>query len=173
MNTKLALLTLAASLLPFAASAADEPAASAGYQLKNRSTFTAAEDARAPFWPIGWARRVQKAEPGIVAAPVVVKASLDASQFKITSILLGSPSLAVINGRAYGEGEYLKAPRVTAAAGAAPVAPAAPPPARVRVQQINDGSVVLQSAEESLTVQFNRPGLAAKQSVRELSFEDR
>jgi hypothetical protein len=172
MNMKPAVRTFTVSILSVVAAVAEETPATPGYELKNRSTFTAAEDARAPFWPIGFAKRAKVAQTAAVAAPVVQKVTLDPSQFKITSILLGSPSLAVINGRAYGEGEYLKAAKAAATPGATPVAAPAPAPARIRLQQITDGSVVLQCGEQSLTVPFHRPGLAAKTS-RELSLEDR
>lgn len=176
MNMKLAVRTFTFSLLSVVAALAEEAPATPSYELKNRSTFTAAEDARAPFWPIGFAKRAKVTQTAAVAAPVVQKVALDPSQFKITSILLGSPSLAVINGRAYGEGEFLKAVKAAATPGVTPVAvpaqPPAQPPARIRIQQITDGSVVLQCGDQSLTVPFHRPGLAAKTN-RELSLEDR
>ena len=168
MNTKLAVHTLTVSLLALSGAWAEETPAPPAYQVKNRSTFTADAEARAPFWPIGFAKRAKATQVAAVAAPVVQKVTLDASQFKITSILLGSPSLAVINGRAYGEGEYLK----TAKAAVTPVAAPAQAAPRIRLQQITDGSVVLQCGEQSLTVPFHRPGLAAK-TTRELSLEDR
>jgi hypothetical protein len=171
MNFKLATLALVL-VLPYAAAAVEKTPAKAGYQLKNRSSFAPAEEPRTPFWPIGWSKRIQKTETAVAAAPVAAKSSLDPSQFKITSILLGSPSLAVINGRAYGEGEFLKVPRAAATAPAANAA-APQPAARVRVQQITDSTVVLQSGEQSLTVPFHRPGLAAKQAGRDLLLEDR
>ena len=187
MSTPRHLLTLAGSLLCAAALHAEAPAktesepakaepAPEPYQLKNRSSFACAgEGVRAPFWPIGWVHR--KGVSSVVSAVAAPKSSLDEKNFRVTSILLGSgatPSLAVINGRAYGEGEYLKAPRAaTTATGAAPVAAQTQLPAKIRVQQITDGSVVLQCAEQSVTVTFHRPSLAAKQPGRELSLEDR
>ncbi len=173
MNTKLAVHTLTISLFALTVAGAEETPAPLAYQVKHRSTFTTAAEARAPFWPIGFARPAKTAPVGAVAAPVAQKvATLDASQFKITSILLGSPSLAVINGRAYGEGEYLKTAKAAVPPGVTPVAAPAQAAPRIRLQQITDGSVVLQCGEQSLTVQFHRPGLAAK-SGRELSLEDR
>ena len=58
--------------------------------------------------------------------------ALDGKAFRVTSILISTgatPSLAVINGRAYSEGEFVRMPRTP---GTAPV--------RVRVQRINDGT---------------------------------
>jgi hypothetical protein len=169
MNAKLPLLVTVA-LLPFTAPA-EEPAAPAeGYTLKNRSSFSAPEDARAPFWPIGWSRKATAAAPVSAAAPVVTKAAIDPSQYKITSILLGSPSLAVINGRAYEEGEFLKTPR---AKDGAPAPAAQTPQPRICVQRITDSAVVLQLGAEQVTVQFIRAGLAAKGPARDLLSEDR
>ncbi len=165
MNSKITILA-AALLLPLAAQA-EEAAKAEPYQLKNRSSFTATEDTRAPFWPIGWSKRVTQAAPVSTAAPVLVKTTLDPNNYKITSILLGSPSLAVINGRAYGEGEYIKTPRTSAP----PVGQAAAP--RILVQRITDSSVVLQQGDQQATVLFNRPGLAAKGPGRDLLLEDR
>lgn len=163
MNTKLAIRTFSISLLAIATSVAEDQPVKSGYEVKNRSSFGTSAEARAPFWPIGYVKR-SKATP-TSAAPVLAKVTLDASQFKITSILLGSPSLAVINGRAYGEGEFMKGAKSAASGGQAAV--------RIRVQQISDGGVVLQCAEQSITVPFQRPSLAAKQPSAELSFEDR
>ena len=99
-----------------------------------------------------------------------MKSAFDPSGYKITSILLGSPSLAVINGRAYEEGEYLKTPR---AKDGTPVPVSQAAPLRIRVQQITDSAVVLQQAEQQVTVPFHRPGLAAKGPGRDLLLEDR
>lgn len=133
------------------------------YELKNRSNFGEAdENARAPFWPIGWVKR----KAGTTAqTPTGPKMLLDDKSFKVTSILLGSgatPSLAVINGRAYSEGEFLKMPKGTAA-----------PLPRVRVQRINDGNVVLQNADQTLTASLQRPELAARKSEELLLEADR
>jgi hypothetical protein len=169
MNAKLPLLTTIA-LLPFAALAEEPAAAPAGYALKNRSSFSAPEDARAPFWPIGWSKKVTQTAPTSATAPIAAKVAIDPANYKITSILLGSPSLAVINGRAYEEGEYLKTPRAKDGA-PAPVAQSAQP--RICVQRITDSAVVLQQGAEQVTVPFARAGLAAKGPVRDLLSEDR
>ena len=162
---------------PDAAPAKAEPAPEP-YQLKNRSSFAAtAEGARAPFWPIGWVHR--KGVSSVVAAQAPAKSALDAANFRVTSILLGSgptPSLAVINGRAYSEGEFLKMPRGSAPAAPAPVAngaPAVPVPPRIRVQRIVDGSVVLQREDQSVTVTMQRQELMQKKADERLLDEDR
>ena len=136
------------------------------YVLKKRSEFaaTADADARAPFWPIGWKKR----KPGVVqasqAVPVAAPVVLDEKSFKVTSILLGSgttPSLAVINGRAYSEGEFLRMPKGTAT------------PARIRVQRINDGSVILQNANQTMVASLVRSELQNKRSEELLLDPDR
>jgi hypothetical protein len=135
------------------------------YELKNRSSFAGVDsNARAPFWPIGWVKR----KVGVVAqtqAPVEPKVVLDGKNFKVTSILLGSgatPSLAVINGRAYSEGEFLRMPRGTPA-----------PLPRIRVQRINDGNVILQNADQILVANLQRPELNSKRPEELLLDPDR
>ena len=146
------------------------------YQLKNRSSFScASEGTRAPFWPIGWVHR--KGVSSVIATVATPKAALDEHAFRVTSILLGSgatPSLAVINGRAYSEGEFLKMPRgVAPVATAAPGTPAVPAAPRIRVQRISDGSVVLQRADEMVTVAMQRQELAQKKAEEPLLDEER
>ena len=199
MSTTRHLLIVAGSLLGAAALHADSgllakvdtapvkgeaaPAAKAEpavepYQLKNRSSFTVAgEGVRAPFWPIGWVHR--KDVSSVVASVAAPKSVLDAASFRVTSILLGSgstPSLAVINGRAYSEGEFMKMPRGAAPAAPVPAANGAPAiavPPRIRVQRIVDGSVVLQRAEETVTVTMQRPELLQKKTEEPLLDDER
>ena len=141
------------------------------YQLQRKSVFTAtAEDQRAPFWPIGWVK--QKGAAPKTTLPVVPRAKPDESSFRVTSILLGNPSLAIINGRTYSEGEFLRQPR--AAGGAATVATSPlPAGARIRVYRIDDGGVTLQFQEQLLTVPLRRPELPGKRAEEELLLEDR
>ena len=137
------------------------------YVLKNRSAFTgkpAESDSRAPFWPIGWVKR----KPGVIVqatpAPSAPPVQLDANSFKVTSILIGSgttPSLAVINGRAYSEGEFLRAPKGT------------PTTNRIRVQRINDGTVILQNATQTMVASLVRPELVSKHNEDNLLDPDR
>lgn len=137
----------------------------APYELKNKSQFTATDpNARAPFWPIGWVKR----KAGVVvqaAAPVAPKILVDEKAFKVTSILIGSgttPSLAVINGRAYSEGEFLRMPKGSPT-----------PPVRIRVQRINDGNVILQNADQILVASLARPELNEKRAEELLLDPDR
>ncbi len=135
------------------------------YQLKKRSSFTGVPDsARAPFWPIGWVKRTTG--PVVRSqAPSAPRVQLDEKSFKVTSILVASgttPSLAVINGRAYSEGEFLRMPKGTTA-----------PPARVRVQRINDGQVILQNADQVLVATLQRPELQERRNEELLLDPDR
>src|SRR4051812_8879640 len=125
----------------------------AGYHLKNQSAFQVAPTVRAPFWPIGWAPSAKNNQPDAPAPAIVITPD----QFSVTSIMLGSPSLAVINGRTYGEGEFLKPARATKPAeGALPTravaAPALPTGLRVRVNRIVDGQVILQTGTQAIAV---------------------
>ena len=124
------------------------------YALKNKSAFTLASETRAPFWPIGW---VKRARGEVREKP---KIAINESSFLVTSILMGSPSLAVINGRAYSEGEFIRMPKDGAAL-------------RVRVQNINDGSVTLQCEDQTLVVALRRPQLAERRSEVDLLDPDR
>lgn len=127
------------------------PAEMPKYALKNKSTFTLPTETRAPFWPIGWAKRA--AVRGEVRERP--KIAINEGTFLVTSILMGSPSLAVINGRAYSEGEFVRMPRDGATL-------------RVRVQGINDGSVTLQCEDQTLVVGLRRPELAERRSEVDL-----
>jgi hypothetical protein len=117
------------------------------YALKNRSFFTISPETRAPFWPIGWVKRAGTPKE-IREKPNV---TFDENAFSVTSILMGSPSLAVINGRAYSEGELIRMPKNSATV-------------RPRVQSINDGTVTLQSEDQTLVVALRRPQLAERRS---------
>lgn len=164
------LLHIAVALLfSVAALRAEDPAPAKSdtvppYELKRRSKFTpTAAKARVPFWPIGWVKR----SAGVVveAAPEPARVLLDEKSFKVTSILLGAgttPSLAVINGRAYSEGEFLRMPKGGAT-----------PPVRVRVQRINDGTVILQNAGQTLVASLVRPELSSRKNEELLLDPDR
>lgn len=82
------------------------------YELKNRSRFTLERETRAPFWPIGW----MKSKPGASlptrltttgAAAPKQKFEIQPEHFSVTSVLVGKPALATINGRSFAEGELL------------------------------------------------------------------
>ena len=119
-----------------------ETAKVAPYELKNRSSFTIKAGTRPPFWPIGWTKDQR---PVITqGTPVAAKAFLiQPSHFKVSSILLSNPPLATINGRAFGEGEYLPVE-----AGGQPV--------RVVVKAIRDGGVWLDQSGHQIFVQIPR-----------------
>jgi len=166
MITPAARLLLLLAIVPAFAQAGDAKLPVEPYVLKNRSSFTALSDEhRAPFWPIGWTKRRPMS---MTSAPVPTmeqpKVVFDARGIKLTSILLGSPSLAIINGRSYSEGDYLRQPKPATAAGAA---------ARIRIYRINDGSVVLQNQNELVTIALQRPELVQRGGVEELLTEDR
>ena len=122
------------------------------YELKNRSSFANPVDmTRAPFWPIGWLKRAKNSTM-VAAQQVEPKIALDAKSFRVTSILIGSgttPSLAVINGRAYSEGEFIRMPKTPGVASP-----------RVRVHRITDGSVILENANQTLVAALARPELS-------------
>jgi hypothetical protein len=173
MSPRFVCCILAASISSFASIRAEDIAPqekAPAYVLKNKSSFTSvAEDQRAPFWPIGWVKRkpmqIATTPTRVVELPKVV---IDAKSFKLTSILLGNPSLAIINGRTYSEGEYLRTPKVAGA-----VAVATPPAARTRVFRINDGHVVLQLQDQLITVPLQRPELVQRSNVEELLNEEK
>jgi hypothetical protein len=98
--------TPAAPANPEAAAVAAPAPAVEPYVLKSRSTFDAALDARAPFWPIGWSKGARHApvKPAVKgpAAPM-----LQADQFTVSGVLLGNPAMATINGRSFAQGEVI------------------------------------------------------------------
>lgn len=145
------------ALFSAAAALAADPLPEGKYELKNRSSFTIQPAARPPFWPIGWVRRDTNGAPVAVAG---VAQALDEKSFLVTSILVGNPSLAVINGRAYMEGEFVRLPK---SAGAV----------RVRVQRIADGTVQLQTPVQMITAPLRRAELGAKKIEGELLNDER
>lgn len=153
----LSLVVTALAGAPAYADATAAPATpdTAGFHLKNRSTFTSPETSRPPFWPVGWVKHVAGAPVQVANAPVP-EIKVDASQFSVTSILLGTPSLAVINGKSYGQGDYLRMGRATPRIAGAPVAAGV----RVQVQKISDGLVTLVVADQAFTVPLRRPQLS-------------
>ena len=120
------------------------------YVLKNRSKFDdPGESARVPFWPVGWTKQKQAAiAVAVAAAP---KLAFDPKSFHVTSILIGggtSPSLAVINDRAYAEGEFLRMPPKGSQRGR-----------RIRVERITDGTVTLEHEDQKIVVPLRRQEL--------------
>ncbi len=137
------------------------------YEVKAQSSFRVEDSTRPPFWPIGWVKRSTTAvQPE--AAPVV-RATLSADSFSVTSVLLGNPSLAVINGRAYGEGETVRMPKAAATGKGTPTKSGL----RVQVARILDGRVLLKSADgQSLEIGLRRGQLTEKKAEAELLSED-
>lgn len=115
-----------------------------GYVLKNQSSYSGTADARSPFWPIDW----RKSAPAPVvsgAAAASTAIDLRPENFSVSSILLGTAGgqgLAVINGKGYAEGEFLKLPPGQSG--------------KVQVAEIHDGAVVLVSAGRKVTVPLRR-----------------
>jgi hypothetical protein len=70
--------------------------------------------------------------------------------FVLTSVLLGTPSLAVINGHAYSENEYVRMPKEHEAKG------------RVRLVRIGDGTVLLEAGKQQLIVHQRRTDLPSQ-----------
>ena len=151
--------TAAAALLASAhATEAKPPAETGKYELQKKSAFTLAADRRAPFWPIGWVKRANQAPMEMTKqAP---KPKLDENAFTVTSIMLGNPSLAVINARAYSEGEFIRMPKGSA-------------PMKVRVTQIGDGTVGLNYENQNFTVALKRAELAMRKVEADLLDQDR
>jgi hypothetical protein len=119
------------------------------YELKNRSVFHADMDARIPFWPIGWKRPGQKAD-GVTEAPVTTsKVQLEPGHFSVSSVLLGHPALAMINGRSFGEGEVLPVIYGNERL-------------KVIVRSIRDGGVTLEHEGKLIFVPLKRPELTSK-----------
>jgi len=170
MSTSRLFLTVTTAFLSAAtlhAAGLAEPSSSAAanpkYELKKRSSFSLPETTRAPFWPIGWTKQ-NGTRTEVAAVVTQQKPVLDERNFSVTSILLGNPSLAVINGRSYTEGEMLRMPR-----GSAPAA------VRVRVQRITDGAVELAFADQIIKAKLRREQLEPKQGTSEelLPLDDR
>ncbi len=138
---------------PAEAAAATDATASTPvrYQLKRKSEFNLETRARAPFWPIGWTKQ---------GAPVVAtKVNVDEGMFRVTSILIGNPSMAVINGRSYEEGQFLRVPKSS--------------PVRPRLYRIGDGEVMIQVQNQLVTVQLRRPTLKEAAPETELLNEQK
>jgi hypothetical protein len=126
---------------------ADDAPSVAPYELKNRSAFTAKTGTRVPFWPIGWTGEHQ---PIIAPGKPMAKAfQIQPSHFTVTSILLSHPPLATINGRAFGEGEFLPVE-----VGGQPV--------KVIVTGIRDGGVWLDQSGHQIFVPMRRQELAPR-----------
>lgn len=144
MNRAFALL----ALLTVGAAAQDQaaPPKVERYSLKNRSSFNYDTEARPPFWPIGWQKKNYQAGVTNVAAKA---AQLQAASFTVSSVLLGEPALAMINGRSYAQGDAL------------PVVYDGQK-LNVVVQAIRDGGVVLAYDQSTLFVPIKRSEVAPR-----------
>ena len=126
-NPALTLLLLAGSgLVCFAQTVED-------LNISKRSTFDATVVWRDPFQPIGWnsPSLTQATTPGAPAAPPTTESYIRPEAFVVSSILFDKIPLAVVNGKAYGEGELIQFN-----AGGKQI--------KIQVYAIRDGAVTLQ-----------------------------
>lgn len=74
---------------------------SGGYHARTKSSFIMPEKGRNPFWPIGFIPRQKStvSEEQLLRIPI--------EQYKVTTIILDTPSIAVINGKDYTRGQFL------------------------------------------------------------------
>lgn len=166
-STTLLTVAVALALAPSPLHADEAAAAKNGgdtaglYSLKTRSFFSAPDGSRPPFWPIGF--HPKKAAEEAAPRPTF---QLNPDSFSVTSILQGGVSIAVINGRSYGEGEFLRLPRAPKPGQAvSPTSPAPinlPPGVRVQVARITDGAVILRALDQTVTVPLRRPELTER-----------
>ena len=105
-----------------------------GYKAKNRSTFAGTQVARDPFWPIGWKKEAKGTE-------TQGEVEITGDEFVVTSILLSPPALAVINGKEYGEGQFIPVPGTAA---------------KAQVAAIQDGVVALIYRGKIITAPLRR-----------------
>jgi len=106
--------------------AQEVPASEGAYRASTKSSFLAPEKSRNPFWPIGYTARPKTAgttEEQLLRIPV--------EQFKVTTIILDTPSIAVINGKDYTRGQFL-------------AMPSAGGTAKLLITNIEDGFVTVQ-----------------------------
>jgi hypothetical protein len=133
---------------------AAEPAASVpAYELKNRSSFGINPGARTPLWPIGWKKGNAAFVPALNKPQVVTKAfQIQPSHFTVTSVLLATPPVAIINGRGFAVGESL------------PVV-VGDKPVNVIVTAIRDGGVWLAQGSHQIFVPLRRQELVPRQAT--------
>ncbi|MEI6399764.1 MAG: hypothetical protein WCO71_13430 [Pseudomonadota bacterium] len=115
------------------------------YILKKRSTFTLSRDTRAPFWPIGWVKSnfTDAHQTPVAKGPVKQKFEIQPEHFNVTSVLVGRPALATVNGRSFAEGDAL------------PVI-AGEEHLRVILKAVRDGGVWLEHGERQIYVPIRR-----------------
>ena len=152
MNPTKLLAGVAGCALVFSAPlhAESAPGTGTSYELKSRSKFRIDTGVRDPFWPIGWKK--PKASTGGAVETIAVetpKVQLLPGHFTVTSILLGNPPLATINGRSFEEGELLPVVYGTERL-------------RVVVRAIRDGGVWLEYEGQQIAVPIHRAELGPK-----------
>jgi len=107
----------------------------------NRFFNVPAATAPAPVQPVPATKALAPhAAPAPSAAPIP---PLKPDTFVVTSISLGQPSIAIINGSSHVEGDPVEAPGVTG----------------WKVRQIVDGAVVLQNGSTLATLPLSTPGI--------------
>ncbi len=117
-------------------------------KVRNRSSFDAPKDGRNPFWPVGWIKaepapaseggaRTENPKPVAPAGPST--AFMKPENFIVTSISIGALPLALINGKAYGEGDLIPYP----VGGGSTVS--------VQVVSVRDGVVTLRFRDKTIT----------------------
>lgn len=109
------------------------------YVPEKQSSFRVDARERNPFWPIGWKKPEAKDTTTSQRTVVVTTPELKEENFRVTSILLGSPALVVMNGKEFAEGDKFVYGEGRNAF-------------EVRVEAIRDGLVVLEYAGKRLTV---------------------
>lgn len=114
------------------------------------SNFEVSNTARNPFWPIGW---TPTSEEKVVSDGQKVSSTawFKKESFTVSSISTGGLPLAMINGRPYGEGDFINMPGGT-----------------VQVSQIHDGTVQLRFEGRTIEV-----GLRREQPKAPSSLDDR
>ena len=130
----LAVLVLAASALACSAQTVEE------LGVTRHSAFDDSGQRRDPFLPIGWERPASAPVRLVGGAPVAAttESYLKPEAFEVSSISLDRLPLAVINGKAYGEGES-----VPFLAGDKKI--------KLQVYSIRDGTVTLRYNEFKVT----------------------
>lgn len=95
MKKLLAIILLTCAIAQFASAAEEAP-----IELKKKSSFNA-ENARNPFWPIGWKPAPKVAAPTEQAGPEIPE-----SAFVVSSITVDNGTrFAIVNGRPMQEGQ--------------------------------------------------------------------
>jgi len=113
--------------------------------LKHRSAY-GGPAAHNPFYPIGWVKGVERTAQAVVEGPSAI---IGPSSFAISSISIASTPLAVINGKTCAEGETIEA-RYGAQI------------LKIKILQINDGSVLMGYDGKTFTVELKHPTLSSE-----------